>query len=238
MFLTNKYTKWYYNIINSAKARVVVDQYLEKHHIVPKSMGGSNNNSNLVKLTAREHFICHVLLAKMTSGLDKKKMIHAVWCFIRSSKNQQRIKISSRQYEKIRKELSQTLSAARKGMNTGKIVSAETRNKLSLASKGRPKSDNTKEKMKLAWETRDRNVKSETRNKLSISSAEFWANRENRQQQSLNRKNYLTHNPDILAQQVNNLNAKKYTCECCGKETNKGNYSRWHGNNCKEIKHV
>lgn len=238
MFLTNKYTKWYYNIIANAGNRIVVDQYVEKHHIIPKSMGGSNINSNLAKLTAREHFICHVLLTKMTTGLDKKKMLHAVWCFVRSSKNQQRIKISSRQYEKIREELSRTLSATRKGMNRGKLVSAETRNKLSLASKGKPKSNETKEKMKLAWTTRDRNIKLETRNKLSTSSAEFWKDQENRQQQSQNRKNYLTHNPDILAQQVNNLNAKKYTCECCGKETNKGNYSRWHGKNCKEIKHV
>lgn len=238
MFLTNKYTKWYYNIIANANNRIVVDQYIEKHHILPKSLGGSNNNSNLVKLTGREHFICHVLLTKMTSGLDKKKMLHAVWCFIRSSKNQQRIKISSRQYEKIRKELSQTLSETRKGMNAGRPVSVETRNKLSLASKGKPKTDITREKMKLAWTKRDRNVRLETRNKLSTSGTEFWLDPDNRQQQSQKRKKYLTHNPDILAQQVNNLNASKYTCEYCGKETNKGNYLRWHSANCKEIKHA
>ena len=39
--------------------------YVEKHHIVPKSLGGSNDASNLVKLTAREHFIAHLLLSKM-----------------------------------------------------------------------------------------------------------------------------------------------------------------------------
>ncbi len=39
--------------------------YYETHHIIPKSLGGSNNKDNLVKLTAREHFVCHFLLANM-----------------------------------------------------------------------------------------------------------------------------------------------------------------------------
>lgn len=41
--------------------------YTEKHHIIPKSLGGSNEPSNLVILTAREHFIAHLLLSKMYS---------------------------------------------------------------------------------------------------------------------------------------------------------------------------
>lgn len=57
-FLINKYTKWYFNIIESAQ-RQEMDGYTEKHHIIPKSLGGSNDKTNIVKLTAREHFICH-----------------------------------------------------------------------------------------------------------------------------------------------------------------------------------
>lgn len=48
--LENKYTSCYINIINKAKNRLL-DGYYETHHIVPKSLGGSNLKENLVKLT-------------------------------------------------------------------------------------------------------------------------------------------------------------------------------------------
>ena len=41
---------------------------VEKHHIVPKSLGGSDHKSNLVSLTPREHYVAHRLLAKMHGG--------------------------------------------------------------------------------------------------------------------------------------------------------------------------
>ena len=63
-FLQNKYTKWYFNIISKAQNRDTLG-YVEKHHIIPKSLGGNNEQTNLVKLTAREHFVCHWLLTKM-----------------------------------------------------------------------------------------------------------------------------------------------------------------------------
>ena len=55
-FLENKYKKWYENIVNSAKIRNTIG-YAEIHHIIPKSLGGSNSIDNLVTLTAREHFV-------------------------------------------------------------------------------------------------------------------------------------------------------------------------------------
>lgn len=36
--------------------------YYESHHIIPKWMGGSDDDSNLVLLTAREHYLAHYLL--------------------------------------------------------------------------------------------------------------------------------------------------------------------------------
>jgi hypothetical protein len=36
--------------------------YYESHHIVPRSEGGSNRRENLVLLTAKEHYIVHLLL--------------------------------------------------------------------------------------------------------------------------------------------------------------------------------
>ena len=53
-FIDNKYTHWYYDIIDRAKERALsANKYYEKHHIVPKSLGGSNNADNLVKLAKK-----------------------------------------------------------------------------------------------------------------------------------------------------------------------------------------
>ena len=79
MYLQNKYTNIYYSIIDSAMSRTLLAGYTERHHIIPKSLGGTNSSDNLVVLTAKEHFICHRLLTKMTTGKHKAKMINAAW---------------------------------------------------------------------------------------------------------------------------------------------------------------
>jgi len=50
-----------------------IEGYVEQHHIIPRSMGGKDT----VSLSARQHFICHWLLTKMTQGDDRLKMISA-----------------------------------------------------------------------------------------------------------------------------------------------------------------
>lgn len=77
IFINNKYTTWYNSLINKAKNRTI-DGYTEKHHIIPSSLGGTNDTGNLVKLTPREHFICHLLLTKMLTGNARYKMNFAL----------------------------------------------------------------------------------------------------------------------------------------------------------------
>jgi hypothetical protein len=59
----------YNNIIERGKTRGCdkkkLKDYYEAHHIIPKCMGGADSKDNLVLLTAKEHFICHLLLEKM-----------------------------------------------------------------------------------------------------------------------------------------------------------------------------
>lgn len=62
------YQTIYEHLIGKAKCRVKPSGYVERHHIIPKWKGGSNSQSNLVWLTAREHYIAHVLLAKWEGG--------------------------------------------------------------------------------------------------------------------------------------------------------------------------
>ena len=55
----------YEKLIEKAKCRVSLKGYTEKHHIIPKCMGGSNNTNNLVDLTPEEHYVAHQLLVKI-----------------------------------------------------------------------------------------------------------------------------------------------------------------------------
>ena len=71
--LKSKYIRWYYTIINTAQLqnRVKSDEnYFEQHHIIPKSLGGSNDPTNLVLLTAREHFLVHLCLWKHFKSIN------------------------------------------------------------------------------------------------------------------------------------------------------------------------
>jgi 5-methylcytosine-specific restriction endonuclease McrA len=77
MYLQNKYTSVYNSIIARAKSRELPKEiYTENHHIIPKSLGGSNSKNNLVKLTAREHRLCHLLLPKMTMSEEHIGMLN------------------------------------------------------------------------------------------------------------------------------------------------------------------
>lgn len=117
MFLNNKYTKWYFNIIDVAKSRNSINEYVERHHIIPKCMGGSDMADNLIKLSAREHFICHWLLTKMTEGSQKYKMMYALNGMKRTSKGQNRYitKITSRVYDSIRQSIKELIASNAKG---------------------------------------------------------------------------------------------------------------------------
>ena len=98
LFLNNKYTRWYFAIIQNAKNKNVIG-YTESHHIIPRCLNGKET----VHLTAREHFICHLLLTKMTEGKIKRKMIYALNRFINRNKKQNLVRITARQYEYYRR---------------------------------------------------------------------------------------------------------------------------------------
>lgn len=82
-FVTNKYHQWYKNIIHKAiiATRIYDSNIHELHHILPHAFGGSNDITNIVTLTFKEHYICHLLLTKFTFGKDKHKMSFALHAF-------------------------------------------------------------------------------------------------------------------------------------------------------------
>jgi hypothetical protein len=152
MFIDNKYKKWYYQIINRAFDRTL-SEYTEQHHIIPRSLGGTNNKINLVNLTAREHLICHMLLPKMVSGNSYHKMINALWAMSKLKNKYHRGRITSKIYEKLKKDRSKVLSEMYKGKNNpfhGKNHSEDTKEKM----RGRVVSEATKELISVRQKTR------------------------------------------------------------------------------------
>lgn len=59
------YQAIYNALIEKAKTREIYIQYTEKHHIIPRSEGGSNKKENKVELTMKEHHLAHLLLLRM-----------------------------------------------------------------------------------------------------------------------------------------------------------------------------
>lgn len=159
MFKENKYTK-YYNLITSRAKGRALKEYTERHHIIPQSLGGSNDKDNLVELTAREHFICHWLLIKMTDGENRNKMLYALKGMKAQNKYQKRYSsaITARVYERYRIEHSKNHSTVMKNKNLtpwnkgGVAITDTHRENLRQAALNRP--PKTKESIQKWKESR------------------------------------------------------------------------------------
>ena len=97
----SKYVKIYMNLISTRKNRKI-DGYIEKHHIIPKSLGGTNKKDNIIELSPKEHFIAHLLLEKSTSGtIYHSKMAFALTRLVHG--NKKNYTMNSRKYQYIKK---------------------------------------------------------------------------------------------------------------------------------------
>lgn len=226
-FVNNKYTTYYYKIINHAQKRTLGDNG-ERHHIIPESFymtrkrtghigwidGNPDDLSNIVILTPREHFICHLLLTKMTSGKAKAKMVCAAWRLA----NSKGYRITSRTYEKLRIERSNTLKELTKGRTQSKESiakgvatrhlngsykhSEETKDNMSESRKGRP-----------AW---NKGLTKSTDSRLNGGPPKGTPSPK-KGLPGANKGKTLT----------------RHICPYCKISTTGGNLKRWHGVNCK-----
>jgi hypothetical protein len=129
------------------------DVYYEEHHIIPKSLGGSNSADNLVLLTAREHYIAHLLLYnhyKTIGGIGFRKMSYALVSMASTNKNFSRPILNSRQYAII-KEAARNSRLGHKVLDTTnykKPKSESHKNAIRLARLNAPlRSQATKDKI-------------------------------------------------------------------------------------------
>ena len=128
------YQAIYNRLIERGKHRTLKG-YCERHHITPRCMGGNNDSENLVKLTAREHFIAHRLLTKIYP--DNHKLKNAVWRMCNGNNSRRNYGSTSRVYDFVKTERSKRLSLLLKGKPTNRFPSAETRAKMSAKRKGK-----------------------------------------------------------------------------------------------------
>jgi hypothetical protein len=81
------YQKIYDNITRRGQNRIL-EGYSEKHHIIPRCMGGTDEVTNLVSLTPEEHYLCHLLLVKIYP--KNIKLVKAAMFMVSANKDQQR----------------------------------------------------------------------------------------------------------------------------------------------------
>jgi hypothetical protein len=96
------YLKIYNNLIETRKIQES-KEYCEIHHIVPRCLGGTDDEDNLIKLTYREHYIAHWLLTKIYP--KEPKIYYAFLCMIRDRWGKRRL--TSRMISNIKKNFSE-----------------------------------------------------------------------------------------------------------------------------------
>jgi hypothetical protein len=152
------YCKIYTNLIEKGRNRVLPNGvYKERHHIIPRCMGGNDNKNNLVYLTWLEHLTAHNLLVKMFP--DIPCLVYAARSMIRAKDG--RI-LNRKEAAWIRERWSKMTSERM----SGRIISDETKIKMSQAKANI--SDKTRSKMSESAKSRIRNPLSE-KTKLKIS---------------------------------------------------------------------
>jgi hypothetical protein len=245
----NKYNKWYTTITEQAKNRVL-ETYTESHHIVPRSLGGSDEPNNLVNLTAREHFVCHWLLVKMTTGQEHHKMLNALRMMRAEKHGQQRYttKITARVYESIKQEYaelqSKQFTGTGNGMfgkhhtqetkdkirqkNLGKKLTPEQIEKLKKATTGKKKPPITEEhraKLSAAKQGNNNNMWGKTHSEETLAKMSAKATGRKQSEETIRKKIEAT----------TGKKREKKLCPHCDQLVAVNGYARWHGAACRQL---
>ena len=225
------YLNRYIKFITFAKNLAINDKYIEAHHILPQSMGGLNNDDNLVKLSARQHYLAHWMLWK---AYKSKEMTFAFFSMSNQSNQYQgrNRRINSRIYENLRNEFSTLLS------NTAKDKWQDpTYRQKHIDTNNSEKTQKIRsEKAKELWQNPD------YVEKLLASRAKARAEGRVRTDHSkCGQPGELNpmKRPEVRAKNTganhysNRSGYVKPSCIHCGKTTTPTNIKRWHNENCK-----
>lgn len=164
IFINMNYLKIHDDIIKRAKSENRIkgfDIYYESHHITPKCLGGSNKKNNLINLTAKEHWLIHLLLIEIYPDNIKLKL--AIRKMMKKSNNQKRnVIISGDQYERLKKMISKAHGDLLRGKKRKPFTNEHKKN-ISLSMKGKPshrkgKKCTEEQKIKIGLSSKGRNM--------------------------------------------------------------------------------
>jgi hypothetical protein len=242
----NKYKQWYANITDRAKNRVL-ESYTESHHIVPRSLGGSDEADNLVNLTAREHFVCHWLLVKMTTGQDRYKMLNALRMMRAEKSGQQRYstKITGRVYESIKQEysmLQRERIIGEKNPMWGKTHTSDAREKIRQKNLGNKLTPEQYARL-VANTTGKKKPPITDEHRAKLSAAQSGKNNprygaevseDTRKKIGNKLRGRKQTEEEKLARSLANMGKKreKRLCPHCNQLVAVNGYARWHGDHC------
>lgn len=245
----NKYEKWYQHIIaNGKQAR---ESGYERHHILPRSLGGTDDKSNITFITAREHFICHWLLIKIyPTGEEHWKMLNALRMMRAENPNQKRYntKITSRVYAKLKEEYSQIQSERVKGEknpNFRKYWTEEQKQAHSEKIKGRIQPAEEKDRQVAAMVGRKRAPFSQEwieklsdakkgENNIMYGKTHKESSKELMRERALGRKQ-SEETIKKKADAIRGIKREKKLCPHCNQQIAVNTYARWHGDRCQYL---
>ena len=200
------YVKHYELLIARAKCRTL-EGYYEKHHIIPRCMGGSDDLANLVKLSPEEHFVAHQLLVKMYP--EVAKLIYAAKMMTISSNNHCR---NNKLYGWLRRRFIESIS---------KPCSEETKLKIGIANKGKGGrnaiyTDIRRKNVSKQWLGTKRSEKTRLKISEARQGIEFTQEHKQRLKDSAKGRVYA-----------------RTVCPFCGKEGTVHKMKQFHFDNCK-----
>lgn len=224
------YQTVYNSIIHNAKnmSRFKTDTtYYEKHHIVPRCLMGSDEESNLVLLTAKEHFICHKLLTKIHP--QNNSIRHAYWmmCNVTSS-NQKRYKVPSSSYERAKNDIRNIRAEIWKDRTKNpNYINPKLGEKNGMYGVHRFGVDNP---------FFGKSHTDDTKNKMRNTKKEYYKHNTSKTKDTIWINNGLTdkrHPSSVNIPEGYNKGRMKFTCPHCSLLVGGANAKRYHFDNCK-----
>lgn len=109
------YEEFINNILKNRGRTISDSSYKEKHHIIPKCIGGDNSKDNTIELYAKEHFIAHKLLAMENPDNLYLQSAYLMMAFPKSPNTKRDFEITPDEYEYLRTECARKIGEANKG---------------------------------------------------------------------------------------------------------------------------
>lgn len=245
MFKDNKYTKIYYKVIENA-TNVRVKGKTQRHHIIPESIGGSNDPDNLVHLTHKEHFVCHHLLTKMTTGEEWVSMVRAMHCMKAKGREKSRFtEGTARAFAHNKKNYSKIASERMSGENNpqyGRVWTDEEKAAHGAKLQGRiqPAEEKAKQIAAITGRTREE-FSAEWKENLSANHKSkqpgFDGSHSKETKAKMRAKRLGTkQSAETIKKKADSIRGskrEKKLCPHCGVSCAVNVFPRWHGDNCK-----